>query len=161
MDLVRRVVTAPKKSKDSDASEETNARVYAGGSNPSDNENQKYDGYIDRLRKYIPAEIIATWILVKAALPSDINVFALSVFFLFLVLTPIYIWKMTTIKGGDAIAWPQIIIGTLAFPIWGVAIGDPILAWILQLFPSYEQTYTIAIVGLFSLVSGLVPQGKV
>jgi hypothetical protein len=94
------------------------------------------DGYIDRLLKYIPAEIIALYLgaanVVPVSDPShphqqEIATWAIAA--LAALATPLYLY-ITTRKKGAPNVWSQIIIGSIAFPVWVFAIGGPFeMSW--------------------------------
>ncbi len=60
----------------------------------------KIDGYFDRLIKYIPSEIVGAWIAIKGLITSaddvPINLLLWVLFVVFLVLTVVWILKLTS-----------------------------------------------------------------
>jgi len=98
------------------------------GAKPSGSEG---DGYIDRLLKYIPAEIIALYLGTTNVVPlsdpqhprqQEIATWVIAA--LAALATPLYLY-VTTRKKGAPTVWPQIIISSIAFPVWVFAIGGP------------------------------------
>jgi hypothetical protein len=87
----------------------------------------KGDGYIDRLIKYIPAEIIALYLGVVNVIPSPLGshknalwtVSAISA-----ICVPVYMY-LSTRQDGHGALWPQVVISSAAFPLWVFAIGGP------------------------------------
>jgi uncharacterized membrane protein len=86
------------------------------------------DGYLGRVAKYVPAEIVALYLpLVKfidaagklEARSVRLSLLALS-FLVFLVLTPIYFTK--TARPGDAVK-AQRIVSSIAFVCWAYSLG--------------------------------------
>lgn len=99
---------------------------------------QKPDDYLDRLLKYIPAEVIALYLGVTNAVPSSNpwtdHGYHLTLWILFALTvasTPIYMYFVTQNRPGEPALWSQIIISSVAFPIWVFAIGGPFryLSW--------------------------------
>jgi len=104
----------------------------------SDERPQKPDDYLDRLMKYIPAEVIALDLGVTNAVPSNnpstdhgYHVTLWILFALTAVSTPIYMYFATTDHPHEPALRSQIIISSVAFPIWVFAIGGPFryLSW--------------------------------
>jgi hypothetical protein len=106
----------------------TSATVaYATASTTAD----KPDGYIDRLLKYIPSEIIALYLGVTNVVPVQDSSYWLSLWIITIVTalcTPIYMYIMTK-EDGQPTAWEQIVISSIAFPIWVFAIGGPFVQY--------------------------------
>jgi len=90
------------------------------------------DDYLGRLLKYIPAEIVALYIAARGVVPQDAEPEVLwAVAAAAWILVPIYLW-IATKRGGKGPLVLQIILGTLAFPVWVFAIGgEPVstLSW--------------------------------
>jgi hypothetical protein len=85
------------------------------------------DDYLDRLVKYIPAEIVALYLGVSNVVPSSDTSYWTALWiitFLTTLCTPIYMYFATAEKGQPPL-WTQIIISSIAFPIWVFAIGGP------------------------------------
>lgn len=93
------------------------------------------DGYVSKLVKYIPAEIIALQQLFNGIAPapeaaSDLTnrmvVFG-GLSLGLLVLTPFW-FAATTRDKGEPVAWSQVVLSTLAFAIWLFAVGSPAIS---------------------------------
>jgi len=89
------------------------------------------DGYIDRLLKYIPAEVIALYLGANNVIPASDSthphqqeIAMWVVAGLAALATPLYLF-ITTRKKGAPTVWSQIIICSVAFPVWVFAIGGP------------------------------------
>lgn len=86
------------------------------------------DGYLSRIVKYIPSEIIALFLLVDAAAQSLPTLISTPVYFtifgVFLVATPIYIAVVTRVPGAPA-SLAQILIAPLSFAAWVFGFGGP------------------------------------
>jgi hypothetical protein len=104
------------------------ATGIAGGSTGSSaSDTGKGDGYIDRLIKYIPAEIIALYLGVVNVIPSPLGshrnaLWVVSV--LSAICVPVYMY-LSTRRDGQGALWPQVVISSVAFPLWVFAIGGP------------------------------------
>ena len=106
------------------------------------------DGYIDRLLKYIPSEIIALYLGVQNVIPMQDKHHLLSLWIVTIItalIVPVYMYYMTK-EPKEFTAWSQIIISSFAFPIWVFAIGGP--------FATYEwykaQHWIAAVIIMFS-----------
>ena len=87
------------------------------------------DTYIDRVVKYIPADIVAAWVavsgIVKGAGAGINPIMTLKIAFgAGIVITFLWTWKQTS-KQGLPPVWKQIIISTFAFGVWVIALGGP------------------------------------
>jgi len=101
------------------------------------------DGYLDRLLKYIPAEIITLYLGASNVVPHSSGYHLVNglmtkdpagptqeviglwvVAGLTAVITPVYLY-FSTKEPGKLTLWSQIVISSLAFPVWVFAIGGP------------------------------------
>src|SRR5262249_29236545 len=94
---------------------------------PADSQPQG-DSYLTRLIKYIPAEIIAIYVIVEGfvkggQLKVDTGQHWL-IFAGFVIATPIYTFFATRQKGAST-ATGQIIISIFSFAAWAFALGGP------------------------------------
>ena len=99
------------------------------------------DGYIDRLIKYIPSEIIALYLGATNVVPvkDPSRWTALWIITgLCVVCTPIYMY-LATKQERQPTLWSQIAISSIAFPVWVFAIGGP-----FRSFPWYDEKQWIA-----------------
>lgn len=108
------------------------------------------DDYMTKLAKYIPGEIIAAYVaidgIIKSATKFSGGVYWI-VFLALLVLTPLYIWRVTTEPPKKA-AISQIVVSTIAFFVWVFALGGPFasLGWYLPVYGAVLLViYTAAI----------------
>lgn len=111
------------------------------------------DGYIDRLLKYIPADIIALYLGVTNVVPQqdpsrDMALWIITV--LVALCTPFYLYA-TTREQGEPTPWSQIAISSVAFPIWVFAMGGPFAS-----LPWYEEKRWVAavIISFFTFLVG-------
>jgi hypothetical protein len=119
------------------------------------------DNYLERITKYVPAEVIAFFIFInaildqvaktggKAAVMAGIPVMSVAFGALLVatILTPIFVWYVR--EDGDA--WiTNAAVSTLAFPFWAYAIGA-------IGFADYRDGNLAAILlATFTVVSGLI-----
>jgi hypothetical protein len=124
------------------------------------------DGPGARVAKFIPAETVASYVPLVAAVEAFVGntdtqfVLALIVFFVGLILTPIYLYR-----AGKPKNWVQrlnIIIATAAFILWAYMLGGPFEMEKMNayLWPYNRQVAGI-IVGIFSWVAGSIPYEKI
>jgi hypothetical protein len=93
------------------------------------------DGYLERVAKYVPAEVLAFSVFINAMLDQalkaggstalmagmPVSTIATAVLIAGTVLTPFFMWYMR--KPGDA--WvTNSFVSTLLFPIWAYALGS-------------------------------------
>ena len=105
------------------------------------------DGYFDRLFKYIPAELVAGYVFVLGVVKQltntgEIKVFQWSLFIVFCVLTPLYLWRVQKVK-----KLQQHIISLLSFVVWVFALGGP-----FELSGWYNTVYGAILLPVFTLV---------
>jgi hypothetical protein len=96
------------------------------------------EDYLGRLAKYIPAEIVGLYLATSGTVPPGADgkprysilwiVFAIN-----FLLVPLYFWFATS-RGENKPLWSQVILATIAFPVWVFAIGGPFTS-----FPWYES----------------------
>ena len=89
----------------------------------------RIDTYVDKVVKYIPADIVAAWVavtgIVKGAGAGVNPVIILWIAFVAgVVITFVWTWRQTSKKGLPPV-WKQIIISTFAFVVWVIALGGP------------------------------------
>jgi len=112
------------------------------------------DGYLSRLAKYIPAEIVGLYLFVTGVIPPTggrSSVVAQWVLFgVCCVLTFVYMWHVTRKEGGKPLWW-QVILATVAFPIWVFAIGGP-----FRTFAWYQSWIASTVLAVATVVFGMV-----
>ena len=118
------------------------------------------DDYLDRLVKYIPAEVVALYLGATNVVPlkDPSHWTALWIIAgLCAVCTPIYMYVATK-EGCKPTLWSQILISSIAFLVWVFAIGGP-----FRVFPWYEEkqwtaaiaiTFGTFLVGLYKPAPG-------
>jgi hypothetical protein len=89
---------------------------------------QEVDTFVDRVVKYIPAEIVSAWVAAKGvveAAGAAANAYVLWVCFAVgVILTALYTLKKTAVPGLKP-AYVQTGIATVAFVVWVIALGEP------------------------------------
>jgi hypothetical protein len=119
------------------------------------------DGYLERIAKYVPAEMLAFSIFINAILDQTVKTggkltsmagfpvvtIAVIAFAACWICSPLFVWYVR--QKGDA--WVvNALMSFLAFPIWSYAIGN-------VAFQDYRDGNLAAILLVsFSLLSGLV-----
>jgi hypothetical protein len=98
------------------------------------------DTYFDKVVKYIPADIVAAWVAVTGLVKSTsapANAVLWVCFGVGVLLTAAWTWKQTSLKG-QAAATKQIVVSTIAFGVWVLALGAPFdtLDWYRPLYAS-------------------------
>ena len=113
------------------------------------------DGYFDRLFKYIPAELVAGYIFVLGVVKQltdagEIMVFQWSLFVIFCILTPLYLWRVQKVK-----KLHQHIISVLSYIVWVFALGGPfaLCGW-------YNPVYGAILLPVFTLVVAIIEAEK-
>jgi hypothetical protein len=112
------------------------------------------DRYVDKVVKYVPADVIAAWTaavaIIKgtAGLPRPVLLicllFALGVTFW---------WTLRSTKEpNQPPAYKQAIISSVAFVVWVLALGD--LNDVLKAWEFWNDAYAKLILIAFTLVSG-------
>ena len=119
------------------------------------------DNYLERIAKYVPAEVIAFFIFINAILDQavrtggksammagfPVTTIAAGALIASMVLTPFFIWYVR--EEGDA--WiTNAFVSTLAFPFWAYALGA-------VAFADYRDgNFAAILLATFTVVSGLI-----
>lgn len=125
------------------------------------------DGYLDRVAKYFPGEVLAFFIVVNAILNQVVQsngtgatmaglpVMAVAVIMLIVctVLVPLFVWYVR--QEGDA--WVvNAAVSTIAFPFWAYALGATAFAG------HWDGNLAAIMLATVTVISGLVsPQIRV
>ena len=108
--------------------------------------------YLGRLMKYIPAEVVGLYItavgMVPASTPSR-NTALWLIFASCFVLTPLYLIFATKDPHKGPLGL-QILLGSLAFPVWVFALGGPFASfqWYQSWIASIILFFVTAIFGM-------------
>jgi hypothetical protein len=119
------------------------------------------DSYLDRVAKYIPAEVLFFFIVINAILTQVVHtsgkgalmagipvmLVAQTAFVACLLMAPLFVWYVR--ERGDA--WViNAVVSTVAFPFWAYALGA-------TAFSDYWDGNLAAItLATFTVVSGLI-----
>jgi hypothetical protein len=119
------------------------------------------DNYLERIAKYVPAEVLAFFVFINAILGQAVKtggeaavmagypvmIVAQAALAVGIVLTPLFVWYVR--EEGDA--WvTNAFVSTLAFPVWAYVLGA-------VAFAEYHDGNLAAILlATFSVISGLI-----
>ena len=114
------------------------------------------EGYLLRVGKYIPAEIVALYLpllsILNAVEPLESHTIMLAAyggaFLLFLALTPMYFTRMA--RPGDAVRTHRMV-STIAFVIWAYSFGG-----IFKEIGVHKDWLGAAFLMCFSAISGAI-----
>ena len=85
--------------------------------------------YLEKLVKLIPVEVVSFYIAVSAILnaatDAHLGWYRLAAFVATTLATPVYLWRVTASPGARP-AVKQIVLSTIAFAIWAIAIEQPL-----------------------------------
>lgn len=113
------------------------------------------DGYLDRVAKYVPTEIVAGYIALNGAatgLPGTWQFPGLGgIFLICLILTPVYLYYAA--KPGQPKRL-QITISVIAFVIWAYAVGGASGFFGANALNWHNAALASILLVLFSLISG-------
>jgi hypothetical protein len=123
------------------------------------------DGYLQRVAKYVPAEVVGFFLFVNNILQAadgpdhkglmigmPVHYIAVVVLIIGLILTPVYIWYVR--EEGDA--WVlNAAVSTAAFPVWAYAMGAVALDTV------HDGNFASILLATFTVCSGLLkPRAK-
>jgi hypothetical protein len=119
---------------------------------------QKPDDYRDRLIKYIPADIVAIYLsilaLIKTANPDKTPIIKIEWIIFWIILVVSIPWQIEVMKINK---WQQVTIGSVAFVIWAISLGDPFAtAWSAW----YQPLYGTIVLMLFTFLIPLFEAQK-
>jgi uncharacterized membrane protein YozB (DUF420 family) len=114
----------------------------------------KSDTYVDRVIKYVPADIVGAWVAVTGMINSAADIPKVTLlwiaFALGMLLTPLWTLKQTT-EPKKRPAITQTIISTGAFIIWVFALGGPFATLVF-----YRSVYGSLLLIFYTLIAALV-----
>jgi len=87
------------------------------------------ESFLGRLVKYVPAEIVGLYVAAMG-LPSNARgpdfIYQKVTFIGCALLTPLFLTLATREPSeGKGPLWLQVVLGTIAFPVWAYAVGAP------------------------------------
>lgn len=132
--------------------------LHAGG----DGGSQPPDGYLDKIVKSIPSQVIGFYTAAIVALGGAVGQAATATnspspklwipFVIGLIMTPLLTWKQTHDPSKPP-AYVQIIIATISFVVWAFATGGPFAG-----LGFWDATIGGIVLGAYTLVLGVIPQ---
>jgi hypothetical protein len=132
-----------------------------GGFEKADQPAPAGDGYLERVAKYIPGEVLFFFIVINAILNQVVQsggkgalmagipvmVVAQAVFLICLLLVPLFVWYVR--EKGDA--WiVNAVVSTIAFPFWAYALGATAFS------DHWDGNLAAITLATFTVVSGLI-----
>jgi hypothetical protein len=93
------------------------------------------DGYLERLTKYVPVEVLAAYLLLSE-ITKDRDLFVVVFLVCCLVLVPAYLWVTRVVKpAADQPKFRPIMyfLGPISFAIWALNSGDALLDWLASI----------------------------
>lgn len=133
--------------------------LHAGGEGGT----QPPDGYLDKIVKSIPSQVIGFYTAAIVALGGAVGQAAAGSqatpnpklwipFVIGLILTPLLTWKQTH-EPNKPPAYIQIVIATVSFVVWAFATGGPFAG-----LSFWDATIGGIVLGAYTLVLGVIPQ---
>jgi hypothetical protein len=81
--------------------------------------------YQDKIVKLIPTEIVGAYMVLAGIIPaSSAKVGTLVVSIALLILTPLYLWRISKVTNVV-----QLVVTTISFAVWVYSLGGPFAAW--------------------------------
>lgn len=119
------------------------------------------DTYLERIAKYVPAEVLAFFVFVNVILAQAVKtggdsammagypvmLVAQAALIIGVLVTPLFVWYIR--EEGDA--WlTNAVVSTLAFPVWAYVLGA------VAFTPYHDGNLAAILLVTFSMVSGLI-----
>jgi hypothetical protein len=124
--------------------------------NKANESEERVDAYFDRLLKYIPSDVVGTWLAGSGVIQSNAQGGSRAglLWLLFVVgLVLSFFWtRKQTMEPGKPTAWQQIVLSCVAFVVWVFAIGGPFAEWSLYQ-PWYGSLLLIVYAATIPLIS--------
>jgi CDP-diglyceride synthetase len=116
------------------------------------------DGFWDKVIKNIPGDVVAGWTAVlglfkgaAGTLPDQQTLTYLWILFgIFLVAVFVWTFRQTSRPGAKP-AWTQIILSTIAFFVWALALGTP-----FDTLSFYDGRVAAALLIVYTIAAGAV-----
>ena len=81
--------------------------------------------YQDKIVKLIPTELVGAYMVLAGIIPaSSAKVGTLVVSIALLILTPLYLWRISKVTNVV-----QLVVTTISFAVWVYSLGGPFAAW--------------------------------
>lgn len=109
----------------------------------------KADNYLSQVLKYIPTEIVMTYISIEGILRSAYKGkehILLYVAIAMMIITPLWLWRVSRVNSRA-----QLVLSTLSFIMWLFAMGGPFtyMKW-------YEPALGAIALPLFTLLAPII-----
>ena len=113
---------------------------------------EEYDGYFDRLLKYIPADVVGAWLVCKNFVRAYTETPALTLWFCLTggCVVTLLILRCALKKPAT---WTQVVVSIGAFVVWTWALGEPLS----EVVPHSELFSSLVLVGYTVTVATIVP----
>ncbi|MBU1050653.1 hypothetical protein KKG90_11595 [Candidatus Bipolaricaulota bacterium] len=114
------------------------------------------DSYLERVAKYVPAEIVAAYLAIigfAVSVPSGKLIAMILAFAVCLIATPLYLWRMGK---GSKVKAVHLIISSIAFVVWAFAVGGAGGIFGADALNIYEPSWASIVLVIFTLASGLI-----
>ena len=116
----------------------------------------KPDDFSTRLIKLIPSEIIVVYVFIAGVIEANsLSSVALYwlIFIVLLICTPLYLIRVTKNQedSNDSIPVTQIILATIAFPVWIFSLGGP-----FAFYSWYNPAYGSILIAFYTLFSTII-----
>lgn len=116
------------------------------------------DGYWDKVVKNVPADVVAGWTAILGLFSTPLGTFpdveTTTILWIlaavFLVATFFWTYRQTSVPGQKP-AWIQIIVSTVAFAVWAIALGSP-----FDTLPFYDPRVAAAILIVWTIIVGAI-----
>jgi hypothetical protein len=136
-------------------------RIVSEKFNSSAGESNSADGYVDRLRKYIPSEAVTFWLTVSGMIQSAGDAIPkVGLLWLFFVIGLVFTvaWtRQRTIEPPKPTAWTQIGVSMGSFVVWVLATGGPLATSL----PFYQPLYgSLLLITYTASVALIIPPEK-
>jgi hypothetical protein len=112
--------------------------------------------YFDKAVKLVPTEIVGAYMVLSGIVgitpqsttstDSMSKILIIVVFFVLLVLTPLYLWRISKVNN-----ILQLVVTTIAFALWIYTLGGPFVVWGI-----YDPKIAALLLTTWSLVIPLV-----
>jgi hypothetical protein len=129
-------------------------RIETGPKTPMlDGTAEPQEDYLGRLVKYVPTEIIGLYLAASGPVPKSDGgqpVILWLIFAACIILTPVYLWFATNDKEKGPLVL-QIVLATIAFPVWVFAVGGPFMS-----LPWYQGYIASILLVFVTFIFGLI-----
>ena len=114
------------------------------------------DSYLERVAKYVPAEIVAAYLAIigfAVNVSSGKTLAMILAFAVCLVATPLYLWRMGK---GSTVKAVHLIVSSIAFVVWAFAVSGAGGIFGVDGLNIYDPSWASIMLVIFTLGSGLI-----